>query len=159
MRRKQPVVFEGSNRERLGNPNSWPGAQLKSDKGTIAPLIATYLSLLILAIIGSSAVVTALVASNRVQGVADMAVLYAHDRAVTNGMPNKNLLVAGVGEFLRSAESAKRLEIVAISAAVESAESSLELCARYQNPLGVGINSAVICRSSRAESFLITGGT
>ena len=121
--------------------------------------VATYLSLLILAIIGSSAVVTALVASNRVQGVADMAVLYAHDRAVTNGMPNKNLLVAGVGEFLRSAESAKRLEIVAISAAVESAESSLGLCARYQNPLGVGINSAVICRSSRAESFLITGGT
>lgn len=132
---------------------------MKSDSGSVAPLVATYLALLILAILGSSAVATALIAGNRVQGVADMAVLYAHDRAVTNGMPNKNLLVAGVDEFLRSAESARRLEILAISASVQSSESYLELCARYQNPLGVGIDSAVICRSSKVESFLMTGGT
>jgi len=102
---------------------------LKSDSGTIAPLIAIYLSLLVLAIIGSSAVVTALIAGNRVQGVADMAILYAHDRAVTNGVPSRSQLVEEVREFLSGAESARRLSIVAMNTNVD--EMSLHWsCAR-----------------------------
>ena len=128
---------------------------MKSDSGTIAPLIAIYLSLLILSIIGSSAVVTVLIAGNRVQGVADMAILFAHDRAVTNGVPGRPQLVEGVREFLSEAESARRLSIVAMNANVQGDESSLELCARYQNPLGVGVDSAIICRNSSAKSFLL----
>jgi len=128
---------------------------LKSDSGTIAPLIAIYLSLLVLAIIGSSAVVTALIAGNRVQGVADMAILYAHDRAVTNGVPSRSQLVEEVREFLSGAESARRLSIVAMNTNVDGDESSLELCARYQNPLGIGLDSAIICRSANAKSFVI----
>lgn len=127
----------------------------RSEKGTIAPLVAIYLSIILLAVIGSVAVITALVASNRVQGVAEMAILYAHDRAVTAGVPSQAELSRQVGLFLQAAPSVQRLVIVSAAASASADTSTLRLCARYQNPLGIGINSAIICRESKAKSFLI----
>jgi hypothetical protein len=128
---------------------------MKSDRGTIAPLIATYLALILLSVFGSVAVVTALVAVNRVQGVADMAILYAHDRSVTAGIPNQALLSNEIVLFLEKAPSAQRLVIVSATAQVNADISTLRMCARYENPLGIGVDSAIICRESKARSFLL----
>jgi hypothetical protein len=128
---------------------------MKSDRGTIAPLIATYLALILLSVFGSVAVVTALVAVNRVQGVADMAILYAHDRSVTAGIPNQALLSNEIVLFLEKAPSAQRLVIVSATAQVNADISTLRMCARYENPLGIGVDSAIICRESKAKSFLL----
>ena len=38
---------------------------------------------------------------------------------------------------------------------VNADTSTLRVCARYQNPLGIGIDSAIICRESKAKSFLL----
>lgn len=139
----------------MGNSNGRFGALTRLEEGTIAPLVAIYLSIILLAVIGSVAVITALIASNRVQGVADMAILYAHDRAVIVGVPSQAELSRQVALFLRAAPSAERLVIVSASAQVSAETSTLRLCARYQNPLGIGLNSAIICRESKAKSFLI----
>jgi hypothetical protein len=139
----------------LGNSNGRFGALTRFEEGTIAPLVAIYLSIILLAVIGSVAVITALIASNRVQGVAEMAILYAHDRAVIAGVPSQAELSRQVALFLRAAPSAERLVIVSASAQVSADTSTLRLCARYQNPLGIGLNSAIICRESKAKSFLI----
>jgi hypothetical protein len=128
---------------------------MKSDRGTIAPLIATYLALILLSVFGSVAVVTALVAVNRVQGVADMAILYAHDRSVTAGIPNQALLSNEIVLFLEKAPSAQRLVIVSATAQVNADISTLRMCARYENPLRIGVDSAIICRESKARSFLL----
>jgi len=139
----------------LGNSNGRFGALTRLEEGTIAPLVAIYLSIILLAVIGSVAVITALIASNRVQGVAEMAILYAHDRAVIADVPSQAELSRQVALFLRAAPSAERLVIVSASAQVSADTSTLRLCARYQNPLGIGLNSAIICRESKAKSFLI----
>ncbi len=128
---------------------------MKSEAGTIAVLVATYLSIILVAIFGSAAVVAALVAANRIQGVAEMAVLFAHDRSVELGVPDSAELSVGLQQFLSLAPSAQALELVAVDSYVTGAVSTVRICARYLNPLGVGIDSAIICRESRAESFLI----
>jgi len=128
---------------------------VKSEAGTIAVLVATYLSIILVAIFGSAAVVAALVAANRVQGVAEMAVLFAHDRSVELGVPDSAELTVELEQFLSLAPSAHALELVAVDSYVTGAVSTVRICARYLNPLGVGIDSAIICRESRAESFLI----
>ena len=128
---------------------------IRSDKGTIAPLVAIYLSIILLAAFGSVSVIAALVASNRVQGVADMAILYAHDRSVTAGIPNQAKLSYEIALFLQKAPSAQRLVIVSAAAQVNADTSTLRMCARYQNPLGVGVDSAIICRESKAKSLLL----
>ena len=128
---------------------------MKSDRGTIAPLIATYLALILLSVFGSVAVVTALVAVNRVQGVADMAVLYAHDRAVENGVPDQVLLRSAAAEFLSLAPSVVKLSVLSFNTGVDSESSNMRLCARFINPIGIGIDSAIICRESSAQSFLV----
>ena len=128
---------------------------MKSDQGTIAPLIASYLALILLAIIGSTAVVMALVAANRVQGVSEMAILYAHDRAVVAGIPDSDELRIQAGLFLSAAPSAQKLELVQFDTRVQADRSTIRLCARYRNPLGIGVDSAIICREANAKSFLI----
>ncbi len=45
-----------------------------SDRGSIAPLVATYLALILLSSLGLLSVATAMLASHRIQGVADFAV-------------------------------------------------------------------------------------
>jgi len=141
----------------LGKSHSkcWVRTKMKSDRGTIAPLIATYLALILLSVFGSVAVVTALVAVNRVQGIADMAILYAHDRSVTAGIPNQAQLSHEIALFLQKAPSAQRLVILSTAVRVKAETSTLRMCARYQNPLGIGVDSAIICRESKAKSFLV----
>lgn len=126
---------------------------MRGDSGSIAPLVAGYLALILLTILGSAAVGVSMIAVNRVQAVADAVVLYAHDRAVTRGVPNHGLLLARSREFLASAPSAQRIGIVGVKVEVSGAISELELCASVQNPLNLGAIS--VCRISRAESFIV----
>jgi hypothetical protein len=127
--------------------------QLFSDRGSIAPLVAGYLALIILTILGSAAVGVSMIAVNRVQAVADAAVLYAHDRSITRGVPNQVNLKSRVGEFLATAPSAKRIRVESYSVRVSGAISELELCAVVDNPLFPASTS--FCRAARAESFVI----
>ena len=98
---------------------------------------------------------SALVAVNRVQGVADMAVLYAHDRSVENGVPDQTLLRMAAAEFLSLAPSVVKLSVLSFNTGVDSERSNMRLCARFINPIGTGIDSAIICRESSAQSFLV----
>jgi hypothetical protein len=123
------------------------------DSGSVAPLVSGYLALILLTILGSAAVGVSMIAVNRVQAVADAAVLYAHDRAVTRGIPNHELLLARSREFLATAPSAKRIGVVGVQVRVSGAISELELCAEVQNPLNLGVIS--VCRIARAESFIV----
>jgi hypothetical protein len=126
---------------------------MRGDSGSIAPLVAGYLALILLTILGSVAVGVGMIAVNRVQAVADATVLYAHDRAVTRGVPNQGLLLSQSREFLATAPSAKRIGVVGVQARVSGAISELELCAEVQNPLNLGVIS--VCRIARAESFIV----
>lgn len=153
----EPRYFVASGDYRVcnGDTKCWLGTELRSESGTIAPLIASYLALILLVILGSAAVVMALVAANRVQGVAEMAILFAHDRSVELGVPEPNELRYQSGNFLSVAPSAQKLELVQFDTRVLADRSTIRLCARYRNPLGVGIDSAIICREASAKSFLI----
>jgi len=126
---------------------------MRGDTGSIAPLVAGYLALILLTILGSAAVGVSMIAVNRVQAVADAAVLYAHDRSITRGIPSENDLLARSREFLATAPSAKRIGIVGVKVSVSGAVSELELCAQVQNPLNLGAIS--VCRIARAESFIV----
>lgn len=52
------------------------------ETGSIVILLATYLSIILLSVIGFASVGMTILAAHRIQGVADFAVLYGHDRAV-----------------------------------------------------------------------------
>lgn len=125
------------------------------DRGSVTPLIATYLSLILLAVLGFASVATAMLAGHRIQGVSDYAVLYGHDRSVRAGKPQEASLQSQVEEFLNTAASARQLELVSSRVWVEGEVSHIRLCARYRNPFGVGLSSMVVCRESAAKSFLI----
>lgn len=125
-----------------------------SERGSIAPLIAGYLALILLTLLGSAAVGVSMVATNRVQAVADAAVLYAHDRSIRRGIPNEETLRAKAQEFLSLAPSAQRLQVVGVNAYVSGAISNLEICARVPNPLW-SAHQISVCKISRAESFVI----
>ena len=124
------------------------------EDGTIAPLIAGYLALILFTLIGSAAIGVTLIASNRIQAVADAAVLYAHDRAVTRGIPDPEALADGVGEFLAIAPSARRISVSLVETQVVASKSFLTLCGSLKNPL-FPLPDSEICRQARAESFLI----
>lgn len=118
-------------------------------------LLAGYLALAVLLGVSMGAVGISLVAKNRIQAVADSAVLYAHDRAVKKGIPDRVKLQAAIAKFLASAPSAKQLQIVSVEAHVRGNESSVVLCARHKDPMEVAIRSGVICRTATAKSFLV----
>lgn len=124
-----------------------------SDRGTIAPLVAGYLALILLTILGSAAVGVSMIAVNRVQAITDATVLFAHDRSVTRGIPSIGALRIHAQQFLASAPSAKRVEVSSLRIRVSGAISELELCARVPNPLSLGEIS--VCRMSKAESFIV----
>ena len=123
------------------------------ERGSIAPLIAGYLALILLTILGSTAVGLSMIAVNRVQAVADATVLFAHDRAVTRGIPSESDLSIQAQKFLASAPSARRISISSLRVRVSGAISELELCATVPNPLSLGEIS--VCRVSKAESFIV----
>lgn len=124
------------------------------DRGSLAILVAGYLGLLLTLFLGGFAVALGLIAQNRIQGVADSALLYAHDRAVTKGVPNLAKLESSIGSFLANAPSAQQLEVVRIEVDVVGVRSSLAICARHIDPIGRYLPS-VICKTARAESFLV----
>ena len=53
-----------------------------------------------------------MIATNRVQGITDATVLFAHDRSVVRGIPNQNQLTENAARFLASAPSAKRIKVL-----------------------------------------------
>ena len=125
-----------------------------NQRGSLAILVAGYLALLLTLFIGGSALALGLIAQNRIQGVADAAVLYAHDRAVTKGIPDRSKLTNLVANFLSSAPSAQQLEIRTFEVRVDGVTSTLLLCAEHSDPMGL-FSLGQICKSSKAESFLV----
>ncbi len=126
-----------------------------SERGSIAILIATYLSIILLAVIGFGSVGIAMLAGHRIQGVTDYAVLYGHDRAVRAGKPSAGRLEVEVRNFLESTVSAERLEIVSADSWVAGENSHLRLCARYRDLFGLRVSSMIVCREAAAKSFLV----
>lgn len=126
-----------------------------SERGSIAFLIATYLSIILLAVIGFGSVGIAILSGHRIQGVTDYAVLYGHDRAVRAGKPSVVRLEIEVKNFLESVASTERLDIVAAESWVEGENSHLRLCARYRDPFGLRVSSMIVCREAAAKSFLV----
>jgi hypothetical protein len=124
------------------------------DRGSLAILIAGYLGLLLTLFLGGFAVAIGLVAQNRIQGVTDSALLYAHDRAVTKGIPNLAKLESAVDVFLTNAPSGQQLEVMSVVTEVGGVKSSLTLCARHLDPIGRYL-PGMICKSASAESFLV----
>jgi hypothetical protein len=125
------------------------------EQGSISILLATYLSIVLLSVIGFSSVGVAILASHRVQGVADFAVLYGHDRAVRAGQPDLSRLRFHVQEFIRTTPSASRLEILQSEAWISGEASHVRICARYQDLFGLKLNSMALCREASAKSFLV----
>lgn len=125
------------------------------DRGSIAPLIATYLALILLSLLGFLSIATAMLASHRVQGVADFAVLFGHDRSVIAGIPQAAKLRKQVSLFIEKAQSAKSLEIENLQTWVDDGVSHVRLCARFQDSFGLQVTSMTICRQASAKSFLI----
>lgn len=126
---------------------------MQSESGSVAPLVAGYLALSLLTIVGSAAVGVSMIASNRVQAVADSTLLYAHDRSITRGVPNAGSLEFHAREFLAMSPSVRRIGDINFSVGVSGAISELELCGRVANPLGLG--AIRVCKSARAESFIV----
>lgn len=126
-----------------------------TDRGSIAPLIATYLALILLSLLGLLSIATAMLASHRVQGVADFAVLFGHDRSVIAGIPEAAKLRKQVSLFIEKAQSAKALEITNLQTWVDDGVSNVRLCARFQDSFGLQVTSMTICRQASAKSFLI----
>ena len=128
---------------------------MKQESGSLSVLLAGYLALAVLLGVSMGAVGISILAKNRVQAVADSAVLYAHDRAVRKGIPDRVKLEAAVVKFLASAPSAMQLQVARVEAQVRGNESSIVLCARHKDPMGVEIKSGLICRTAFAKSFLV----
>jgi hypothetical protein len=125
-----------------------------TDSGTIAPLVAGYLALILLTLFGSAAVGVTMIATNRVQGITDATVLFAHDRSIVRGIPDQGRLQQHAAAFLVTAQSAKRIRVLNYQIASQGALTELTLCAGIQNPLWA-LGEITICRSARAESFIV----
>jgi hypothetical protein len=125
-----------------------------SDRGSLGILVAGYLALVLTLFLGGFSLALGLVAQNRIQGVVDSAILYAHDRAVTKGIPDPQKLEGAIANFLRSAPSAQQLDLVSFESEVSGVTSTLVLCAGHQDPIGRYL-AGVICKRSSAESFLV----
>jgi hypothetical protein len=128
---------------------------LSQDEGSLGILLAGYLALSVLVGISMAAVGLSLIAQNRIQAVADSAVLYAHDRSVKKGVPDVVRLRVNAASFLQLAPSAKELSVVGFQVSIANNESSLRLCARFADPLGIAPSSGEICKLAKAKSFRI----
>lgn len=125
-----------------------------NDRGSLAILVSGYLALILTLFLGGFAVAIGLVAQNRIQGVADSAILYAHDKAVTKGIPDHERLEQAIAAFLETAPSAKQLELTSVDSQVLGATSTLVLCARHIDPFQRYL-AGEICKRAKAESFLV----
>jgi hypothetical protein len=127
-----------------------------NEKGSILPLVSGYLALVLMIVFGASSVISAHVIALRIQGVADAAVLFGHDQANLNSMPDAMQLESAVESFLREALSAQELSITKTITKALKAESSLVLCAKWQDPLArLQFAPIEICRAASAKSFRV----
>lgn len=124
-----------------------------NDSGSIAPLVAGYLALVVMVSLMAANVTTAMALAHRVQGVADAAIIYAHERSLRVGLPVEGALKQQLAIFLESAPSAKRLTVVSSRVETRGAKSTLVLCSRFQLPLSS--DPVVICKQASAESYLV----
>lgn len=124
-----------------------------SQRGSLSVLVAGYLALILYLVIGGSALALSLISQNRIQGVADSALLYGHDKAQSKGVPIQDKLEDSIIWFLETAPSAKQLRILSVGVSVSGRTSSLELCAEHRDLMG-WFPLGRICKISRAESFL-----
>ena len=133
-------------------PKLFKAQRLDQDDGTIAPMVAGYLALLILTFILSANVVSAMALANRLQGVADLGLIYAHERSLRVGAPQLAALRDNLNHYLANI-AASGLEIQSSRAAVSGARSTLELCAKVRLPIST--RRQLICKRSSAQSYLI----
>lgn len=126
---------------------------MSQEKGSIAVLVAGLLALELTLLLGGASVALSLVAQNRIQGIADAAVLYAHDQARTKDLPSQQKLQLAVQQFLITAESAQQIEVVSANAEVDGKDSKLVLCVRHLDALA-GFGPGVICKTAKARSYL-----
>lgn len=125
-----------------------------NERGSLAILVAGYMALILTLFIGGFAVAMALISQNRIQGVVDSAILYAHDRAAVRGVPNPDKLQQAAASFLSNAPSAKQLELLSFETSVAGVKSTLVLCASHIDPMGKYL-AGKICKAANAESFLV----
>jgi hypothetical protein len=125
-----------------------------NERGSLAILVAGYLALILTLFIGGFAVAMALIAQNRIQGVVDSAILYAHDRAAIRGIPDADKLQQAAENFLANAPSARQLAVISFETSVTGATSTLVLCASHIDPMGQHL-AGKICKVANAESFLV----
>ena len=123
------------------------------DKGTIAPLIAGYLALLVMTFLLATNVIATMTFASRLQGVVDLGAIYAHERSLRVGQPKGVEYRDALAHYLANAPAAKAMALEVINLRISGVRSTLELCAVFEYPLAVG--SGVICRSATAESFLL----
>jgi len=126
---------------------------LHSDSGTIAPLVAGYLALMVMVFLMASNVIASQVFASRLQGLTDLAVVYSHERSLRLGRPQATEFREHLSHYLANAPVAKAMSIEVINLEISGPRSRLELCAVFKFPLAPG--SGAICRTGSAESFLI----
>lgn len=120
------------------------------------PLLAGYLSIILLSAFGVTAVISAQIMNVRIQAIADAAVLAGHEAAQQRGFPNKNSLEDEVKNFLAKAPSVNRIQIASIATSTNGAVSKVTICAKWLEPFELlDRKLAIICRSAEAKSFLV----
>lgn len=127
-----------------------------SDRGSVLPLLAGYLAILLLSSFGTAAVISAESLGVRLQGIADAAVLAGHEAASHRGVPDPGALNQYVREFLATAPSVEGVRFTKVSVSVKGEISKVTLCAFWQDMLGVlDAKNAQVCRSAQAKSFAV----
>lgn len=127
-----------------------------NERGSALPLLAGYLSILLMASLGTAAVLSAESLGIRLQGIADAAVLAGHEQTNQRGVPHDSDLRLYVKNFLETAPSTHKLTFTDIQAFAEGEFSNVKVCATWQDSLGVLARKyAEVCRMARAKSFLM----
>lgn len=140
---------------------------LSSDRGSVAPLGIALLLGLIAITLGLAAAGHAALTGNRVQTLADAAILYAHDRlvapdpAMTDPTPNDPASTnssAQLDQHLRRyfelAGPLTRYQLIYSAEATPEA-SRIKLCVMWQNPLAL-VAPRELCRTAIAKSFEVS---
>ena len=123
------------------------------DSGTIAPLVAGYLALVVMVFLMATNVLATLTFASRLQGLTDMAVVYAHERSLRVGRPQVAEFREQLAHYLSNAPVARDMRLEVVNVKTSGNRSTLELCAEIRFPLAPG--SGVICQTASAESFLV----
>jgi hypothetical protein len=132
-------------------------AVVKSEHGSVAPLGIALLLGLTAMILALAAAGHAALTGNRLQALADGAILYAHDRVATletSALDSQLRLEQYVRRYLEVAESLNGYQLY-YRAETMTASSRIKVCAMWRNPL-VLLPPREICRTAVAKSFEVT---